>query len=117
MENIAPIRIQIISIVASLGFLLYIGRLVIRGKLRAEYSIVWIISSLALIIFSLWRPGIDVVGHLLGVYAGINLAFAGMIFMILVYLLHLSIVASRLQEQNKELAQQIALLKERLGRK
>jgi len=114
MENISPIRAQIVSIVASLCFLAYIAYLIVRNRLRIEYSIIWIISSLVLIIFSFWRPGLDVLASLLGVYAGINLAFAVAIFAIIIYLLHLSIVASKLQEQNKTLAQQMAFLKEEI---
>ncbi|MCC6837083.1 MAG: DUF2304 family protein, partial [Bacteroidia bacterium] len=36
-------KIQIIAIATSLLFLLYIVRLIIKGKLREEYSIVWIV--------------------------------------------------------------------------
>jgi hypothetical protein len=109
MENIVPAKAQLISIFASFCFLAYITFLIVRGRLRAEYSTIWIVSSLILIIFSFWRSGLELLANWLGVYAGINLAFAGAIFAILIYLLHLSIVASRLSEQNKALAQQIAL--------
>jgi len=115
MGNIEPIRIQIISIIVSLGFLLSIGRLVAKGRLRAEYSVIWIILSLILVLFSFWRSGLEFFAKLLGVYYGINLAFAVAIFAIFIYLLHLSIVASKLYEQNKALAQEMALLKEKLN--
>jgi len=113
MEHIASVKAQIISLLASFCFLAYIAFLIIKGRLRVEYSIVWIVSSLVILLFALWRPGLELVAGWLGVYTGLNLAFAGAIFAILIYLLHLSIVASRLSEQNKSLAQQIALLVER----
>jgi len=114
MENVDPLKAQIISIIASFGFLVYIAFLIIKGKLRVEYSIIWVISSLIIIVFSFWRSALGLLASWLGIYSGINLAFAGSIFAMLIYLLHLSIVASRLSEQNKTLAQQIALLKEKL---
>jgi len=104
-------RIQIISIGASLLFLIYIGWLIVRGKLREEYAIVWIISTAILILFSFWRKGIDIVSEMLGIIAPPNMIFTGAIFIVLIYLLHLSITVSKLQEQNKILAQEIALLK------
>lgn len=104
-------RIQIISIGASLLFLIYIGCLIVRGKLREEYAIVWIISTAVLIIFSFWRKGLDVVSELLGIAAPPNMVFTGAIFAVLIYLLHLSVTVSLLQKQNKTLAHEIALLK------
>lgn len=110
-------KIQIIAIAISLLFLLYIIRLIIKGKLREEYSIVWIVCTIVLIVFSFWRNGLEVMANLLGVYEAPNLIFTGAIFAILIYLLHLSVVISKLQSQNKQLAQDIAILKEKMEKK
>ena len=104
-------RIQIISIGASLLFLIYIGWLIVKGKLREEYAIVWIISTAILILFSFWRKGIDIVSKILGIIDPPNMVFTGAIFIVLIYLLHLSVTVSKLQQQNKTLAQDIAMLK------
>jgi hypothetical protein len=109
-------RIQILAIMASLGFLLYIARLIVKGKLREEYAIIWIICTLVLVVFSFWRDGLEVFSRILGIYEAPNMVFTGAIFAIMIYLLHLSIVLSKVQEQNKKLAQELALLKEKLGR-
>jgi|ERR1035437_8781939 hypothetical protein len=106
-------RIQIIAIAISISFLLYIVRLIIKGKLREEYSIVWIVCTVILVLFSFWRNGLEVLSHLLGVYEAPNLVFTGAIFAIFIYLLHLSVIVSKLYSQNKQLAQEIALLKEK----
>lgn len=107
-------RVQIIAIVASILFILFIARLILRGKLREEYAIIWIVCSILLIVFSFWRSGLDVVSNFIGIKAPPNLVFTGAIFAVLVYLLHLSVVVSKLQEQNKKLAQEIALMNEKL---
>lgn len=106
-------RIQIIAIAVSLLFLGYIIRLIVKGKLREEYSIVWIVCTLVLLVFSFWRNGLETMSHLLGIKEAPNLVFTGAIFAVLIYLLHLSVVVSKLQSQNKQLAQDIALLKEK----
>jgi len=107
-------KIQIIAIAISILFLLYIVRLIIKGKLREEYSIVWIVCTIVLVLFSFWRKGLDVVSALIGIYSPPNLVFTAAIFVIFIYLLHLSVVVSKLQSQNKQLAQDIALLKEKI---
>lgn len=114
MDNVVPFKIQIISITLSLAFLFYIGRLIIKGKLREEYSFVWVFGALMLILFSIWRDGLGVMAKLLGVFDAPNLVFMAAIFAILIYLLHLSVVVSKLQTNNKELAQKLALLDNKL---
>lgn len=106
-------RVQIIAIIASILFIAFIARLIVKGKLREEYAIIWIVCSIILIAFSFWRDGLTVMSKLIGVDAPPNLVFTGAIFAILIYLLHLSVVVSKLQEQNKTLAQDIALLKQK----
>ena len=110
-------KIQIIAIATSLLFLLYIIRLIIKGKLREEYSIVWIVCTVVLILFSFWRDGLEIMANILGVYEAPNLIFTGAIFAIFIYLLHLSVVVSKLQSQNKQLAQDIAMLKEKMEKR
>ncbi len=110
-------RIQIVAIIASLSFLASVLLQIKKGKLREEYAFVWILSTFALIALSFWRNGLDLLAHLFGVYEPLNLIFTGAIFAILIYLLHLSITISRLQLQNRTLAQELVLLKEQLESK
>lgn len=104
-------RIQLLAVITSFLFLAYISWLIVKGKLREEYAIIWIVGTVVLIVFSFWREGLEVMANLFGVYAPPNLVFTGAIFAILIYLLHLSVTVSKLQKQNKTLAQDIALLK------
>ena len=115
MNNV-PIKIQIISIIISFAFLAYISRLIIKGKLREEYSFVWVLGTILLLVFSFWRNGLEVMARLMGVLGAPNLVFMACIFVILVYLLHLSVVVSKLQANNKNMAQQIALLENKLNK-
>jgi len=114
MEQYYSYRIQIISIIVSLSFLFYVSRLIVKGKLREEYAIFWVVSTILLIIFSFWRQGLDIIAEMVGVYLAPNLVFASAIFAILIYLLHLSIVVSRLHDKNKTMAQDLALIKAEL---
>ena len=114
MENVVPMKIQIVTIIVSLLFSLYVSRLIIKGKLREEYAIFWFICTLLLIIFSFWRNGLEVMAGFFGVYEAPNLVFTAAIFAVLLYILHLSVVISGLHAGNKTLAQELALLKNRM---
>jgi hypothetical protein len=110
MQEIS-IRIQIASIIGSVTFLFFIGRLILKGKLREEYAIVWLVCTVVLVVFSFWRDGLRVLAELLGVFYAPSLVFLASIFAIVIFLVHLSLVVSRLQKQIKQAAQELALLK------
>lgn len=114
MENVVPYKIQIISIIGALLFMFFIFRLIAKGKLREEYSIIWIICTIILLVFSIWRNGLDVMAKLLGVYYAPALVFLAAIFAIIVFLVHLSVVNSKQHEQIKKLTQEMAILKSKL---
>ncbi len=107
-------RVQLITILIDVLFILYISSLIVKGKLREEYAIVWVICTLLLTVFSFWRNGLEVMARLFGIYAAPNLVFTVMIFLILIYLLHLSVANSRLHKHITSLAQELALLKEKM---
>lgn len=104
--------IQLISIIGATIFMVMIFRLIIRGRLREEYSIVWICCTLILIVFSIWRKGLDQISLWLGVYYPPSLIFLAAIFAIIVFLVHLSVVNSKLQNQIKVLTHEMAYLKQ-----
>jgi hypothetical protein len=103
-------RIQGFSILGAVLFLLMILELVRRRVLREQYSLLWLLTGVVLLVFSSWRQLVDIVGGLLGIYyspAALILVFT-LFFMTI--LLHFSTVISRLAKQNRTLAQRIAIL-------
>jgi hypothetical protein len=114
MENIS-IRIQVLSIIIAVAFMFVIFRLIAKGKLREEYSIVWILCTVILLLFSIWRSGLDVIARLLGIVYAPSLIFLAALFAIVVFLVHLSVVNSRQHKQIKDLSQEMALLKEKMA--
>ncbi len=111
MTQLLPFRIQILSVVVSIALLLFVARLIRKGRLREEYALLWLISAALLILFSFWREGLQFFADLLGVYYPPSLMFMGAIFVIVVFLVHLSVVISKLQYQQRILAQEIAMMR------
>jgi hypothetical protein len=111
MDTIVPLRIQILSIIGSVFFLMHIGRLILKGKLREEYAVIWASCTGVLLILSFWRSGLERLAALLGVFYAPSLIFLAALFGVTLFLVHLTVVATRLEHQNKRLAQELALLK------
>ncbi len=107
-----PDRITIIGLVASIGALLFVLELVRRRKLREDYSLLWLATAVVLLLLSASRPLLDRLAELLGVvtYPPAALFFVAIMFVLFI-LLHFSTVVSRLTRENKEVAQQVAILR------
>jgi hypothetical protein len=108
------VRIHILSITASVLVIMLIIYLVRKRKLREEYSIMWLVGSVVLIVFAVWRRLLDIIAGFVGVYyAPAILLLVGIFFGVLMFL-HFTVVISRQADENKTMAQEIALLKARL---
>ncbi len=116
MENVISYRLQIIAIAVAIIFMFFIFRLIARGKLREEYSFIWIVCTILLLLFSIWRDGLDIIAALMGIYYAPSLIFLGAIFAIVIFLVHLSVVNSKQHKQIKEISQELALLKEKIDK-
>lgn len=113
MESL-PITIQLFSLIGALIFLIFICRLIVKGRLREEYSFIWIACTLILVIFSIWRKGLTDISLMLGVFYPPSLIFLAAIFAIISFLVHLSVVISKLQQSIKDLTHEVAFLKKEL---
>jgi hypothetical protein len=109
-------RVMIFGLIASVAALILVLELVRRRKLREDYSLLWLATAVVLILLSLSRPLLDRLAELLGIitYPPAALFLVAIIFMLAI-LLHFSTVLTRLARENKELAQQMSLLRWELG--
>ena len=111
-----PLRIQLLSILGVVVFMFIIIRLIIRGRLKEEYSVVWLFCAVVFLVFSIWRKGFEQIALFLGVYYPPSLIFLFGFFALVMFSVHLSIVVSKLQAQVKTLAHEIAFLKKELAK-
>jgi hypothetical protein len=91
-----------------------IVELIRRHRLQERYALLWIATGMVMLFFAVWRSALDEFAGLVGVAYPPSALFMVAGLFVLVVLLHFSTVLSRLSEQNKTLAQRIALLEERL---
>jgi hypothetical protein len=112
METIS--QIQLVAIAVSLLLFLFIMYLIRSQRLKEEYSLLWIFFSLVFILFSFWKGGLDHLSGLLGIAYPPAALFMILLMAIFLILIEFSIIISKLSNKNKSLAQEIALLRERL---
>ncbi|RCX19203.1 hypothetical protein DFP94_105220 [Fontibacillus phaseoli] len=105
--------IYILSVAVAFLFLLLVLELVRRQKLKEQYSLLWILFSAVLFIVSFNVSLIEWIAARLGVkYAPAVLFLFGLLFCF-AFILHLTIVVTRLTAQVLRLTQELTILKER----
>src|SRR5689334_12958712 len=104
-------RAMVFGLVASIIALLFIIELVRQRRLKEEYSLLWLATVAALIILSVSRPLLDVLASMVGIFYPPSALFLVAMVFVLFILLHFSTVLTRLAQENKETAQQLALLR------
>ncbi len=111
-----PDRTMIVGAAGSLGALLLVLELVRRRHLREEYALLWLATGVVLLLLSLSRPLLDTLASLTGIFYPPSALFLVALLFVLTILLHFSVILTRLSQQNRELAQQLALLRHDLER-
>ena len=107
-------RIQIFSVIGSVSLLILIFELVRRRRLKEKYSLVWLVTSLALFAVSTIPGLLYSFGNAMGIYYSPTAFFLLAFFFLTLISLQFSVVISRLSERNKTLSQEVALLKQRI---
>lgn len=107
------VRLQIFSILATVGLLLVVLELVRRKRLLERYALLWLFSALVLLGLGIWKDALTSLSGLVGIAYPPSALFVAAGGFILLLLLHFSVVISRLTDQSKVLAQRVALLEER----
>lgn len=110
-ESINADRIQYVAIVGSILILVGIFELIRKKKLKEQYSLLWLCFGIFFLFFSIWRDGLDKFSRLIGIYYAPAALFLILIMGMFFILLHYSIIISELSEKNKNLVQDVGILK------
>jgi hypothetical protein len=109
-----PIRVSIFAAIASIVLLLVILELIRSRRLQERYALLWVMTAVVLLVFALWRDGLNVLASSVGIAYPPSALFMLVALFILIVLLHYSTAISQLAERNLMLAQRIALLEQKL---
>lgn len=109
-------RVEWVMIAVTLLFILSVLELIRRRRLKEEYSLLWLLAGTVMLVLTIARPLLEVLATAIGIYYAPSALFlvAGLLAMAMG--LHFTAVISLLTDQNRILAQRIAILEERLQR-
>ena len=109
-------RLRALSIAIAVVLAVFVVNAVRSRKLREEYSFLWLLIAGALLLIAAWDTPLFLLTRALGGVLPVNiLFFAGLVFLVVVSLFY-AIRISELNNQVKELAQELALLRFRVER-
>jgi len=100
---------KIFAIIASLALYVVIIYLVKKGKLREEYSWLWLLTGAVIILLVIWYDLLLFLTNLIGAVSATTTIFIfGIVFLMFISL-HFAIKISSLSDQVKNLAQKLSL--------
>jgi hypothetical protein len=97
------------------GLLLFTLELIRRRRLREEYSLLWLLTGVVLLLFVVFPEALYRISEALHLYHLTTMLMVAFLFLLLI-VLHYSTVISQISEHETELAQQVALLTWQLER-
>lgn len=107
-------RIQIVSIVAMVCLFAVVLELVRQKRLMERYALLWLFAATVLLALAVWEDGLEQFARAVGIVYAPSALFAAALGFVLMLLMHFSLVISRHADQNKVLAQRLALLQRRV---
>jgi len=104
-------RTILITLGAALILLISVLELVRRRRLREQYSILWLLASVVILILASNRVLLDLLARAMKIAYPPSALFVVLLGFLLLITLHFSTVISRLTRDNESLAQEIAILR------
>lgn len=108
-------RVEVIAV--AIVICAVILELIRRKHLMERYALLWLALGITTLVLAAWKGLLTALSHAAGIYYPPAALFAVAFLFVMALLLHFSIVLSRLSDQNKILAQRVALLQQRLDDK
>ena len=103
-------RLQAVAVVVTGLIFLAVLELVRRRYLAERYALIWMIVAGALLVLAIWTDLLSWGTDLLNIEVPANGLFLAALTVAFLLLLHFSVATSRLSEQTKILAQEVARL-------
>jgi hypothetical protein len=94
-----------------------IFELIRSRRLHERYAILWLVTGTTILVLAVWRGALGTVSGWVGIAYPPSALFVLASLFILVVLLHYSTVISKLADENRILAQRVALLEHELHNK
>jgi hypothetical protein len=104
-------RTVVVVMTAALALIVVVLELVRRRQLGEEYSVLWLVTSIVLVVLAGSRSLLELLAQLMGIYYPPSALFVVALGGLLLAALHFSSVVTRLSAENRLLVQDLAILR------
>jgi hypothetical protein len=105
------VKLTIVTGLTGFAVLAFVLELLRRRKLQEKYAILWLVVAVVIVPLALVPSLLDTVAEALDIASGVSLVlFMALVFLLLVCM-HLTWEVSRLEEEGRTLAEEIALIR------
>jgi hypothetical protein len=104
------VRVRIAAVIAAAVMMGIVLELVRRRRLAERYAIVWMLVTGAMLLLAIWTGLLGYAADKLGIAVPANALFLAAFGVAFLLLLHFSVITTRLSEETKMLAQEVARL-------
>lgn len=110
------LKFKIILLAISISFIIVICECIRRRKLHEKYALLWFVSAGVLLVFSVFPDALIWISESIGVFYLTTVFLISFVFLMMISFSY-AISISKLADRNKNLAQEIAILKSKVERK
>jgi hypothetical protein len=103
----------VFALVTSIVAFLFVLELVRRRRLLEEYSWLWLLTAGFMVVLVVWYRLLLVITRIVGAVTPLNTLLMCAVLFLFAIAVHYSVIISRLSQQVKNLAQELALLSAR----
>ena len=107
-------RFRLVLLLVVLLYLFVAIKLIHRKRLSLNYSLLWLLMAVVLVVMVVFPNLVYNLTWLLGIDLPIHMIFTGFSFFALVMLFYLTCIVSRDNEKNRTMVQQMALMERRI---
>jgi hypothetical protein len=104
---------RLFAIVTSITTFLVVMELIRRRRLREEYALLWVLTTVGMMLLATWYGLIEWISQLIGAVAVTTTLFLFALIFLLLISVHFTTVLSRLTVQVRRLTQELAILQAR----
>jgi hypothetical protein len=104
-------RIQLISIISSILFMIIVIELIRKERVLLQYALLWIFFGVVFLVFAVWHSALGYVASLLGIAYPPTAFLLIFLIAVVLILMQFSILISKLSDKNKTLVQEMGMLK------
>jgi hypothetical protein len=101
---------RLFAIVTSITTFLVVMELIRRRRLREEYALLWVLTTVGMMLLATWYGLIEWISQLIGAVAITTTLFLFALIFLLLISVHFTTVLSRLTVQVRRLTQELAIL-------